>query len=443
VSEARPVIFVDDEEHVRMAARQTLELEGFQVTCRDGAQGVPDLVSPHWPGVLITDVRMPGIDGMTLLRQVARVDADIPVVLITGHGEIAMAVEAMREGAYDFIEKPFPSQLLVDVVRRAMEKRSLVLENRDLRATISGHRGLEAAIVGRAPCMVHLRQSIEAVAGTDADVLIEGETGTGKELVARCVHEHSARRAAPFVAVNCGALPESIIESELFGHELGAFTGAVKKRIGKFEHADGGTVFLDEIESMPYAMQVRLLRVLQERSVERLGGNESIALDVRVLAASKRDLRAASDAGEFREDLYYRINVVSLEIPPLRERREDIPLLFQHFATRAGIRYRREPPPVDTAVLHRLMSSDWRGNVRELQNAAERHAIGLDGDHSGDPQSNFSQRVDAFERSVLEQALRDASGSVKAAYESLGMARKTFYEKMKKHQLSRTEFIDD
>ena len=268
VSEPRPVIFVDDEEHVRMAARQTLELEGFQVTCRDGAHGVPDLVSPRWPGVLITDVRMPGTDGMTLLRQVAQVDADIPVVLITGHGEIAMAVEAMREGAYDFIEKPFPSQLLVDVVRRAMEKRSLVLENRDLRATISGHRGLEATIVGRAPCMARLRQSIEAVASTDADVLISGESGTGKELVARGVHEHSHARTAPFVAVNCGALPESLLESELFGHEQGAFTGAVEDarghvRAGRRRHA----VPRRDRRACPWRCRCKLLRVLQERSV--------------------------------------------------------------------------------------------------------------------------------------------------------------------------------
>ncbi|MEZ5728191.1 MAG: sigma-54 dependent transcriptional regulator [Burkholderiaceae bacterium] len=438
------VFFVDDEEHVRGAARQALEIAGFDVLCLERAEGLSARLSRDWFGVVISDVRLPGIDGMSLLREVVALDPDIPVVLITGHGDISMAVEAMRDGAYDFIEKPFSSTQLVEVARRATEKRSLVLDNRALRAEIDGRIGLEGILVGRSPGMARLRQQIEALASTDVDVLIMGETGTGKELVARCLHDFGPRRHGPFVALNCGALPETIIESELFGHEAGAFTGASKRRIGKFEHANGGTVFLDEIETMPMSLQVRLLRVLQERSIERLGSNEPIPLDVRVLAATKRDLRQACDANEFREDLYYRINVVTLTVPPLRERSEDVALLFQHFVVEASLRYRRAPPAIDPDTLQRLMADDWRGNVRELRNAAERYAMGLE-PPSDDSASGggCAARIDAFERSLIEQALRDAGGSVKRAHEALGIARKTFYEKMKKHGLSRSSYLDD
>ncbi|MCP1366865.1 sigma-54 dependent transcriptional regulator, partial [Halomonas sp. BBD48] len=335
---APPVLIVDDEEHLRITASQTLELAGYRPEALSSAEAALDALSPDYPGVLITDIRMPGMDGMALLREVHRRDPDLPVILITGHGDISTAVEAMREGAWDFLEKPFAGEQLADVVRRATEKRQLSLENRHLKAELDAQRAAPGPrIVGRTSAIQHLSAMLQRISQVDADVLLFGETGVGKDLVARSLHERSPRSGRPFVAINCGAVPESIIESELFGHEKGAFTGAVERRIGKFEHANGGSVFLDEIESMPLALQVKLLRVLQERSVERLGANEPIPLDIRIIAATKTDLKAAAEHGTFREDLYYRLNVVTLPIPPLRERREDIPLLFQHFAVVAVV----------------------------------------------------------------------------------------------------------
>jgi two-component system C4-dicarboxylate transport response regulator DctD len=298
--------------------------------------------------------------------------------------------------------------------------------------------------------MERVRAAIDDVADTNADVLIIGETGTGKELVARALHQRSARRGRNFVAINCGALPESIIESELFGHEAGAFTGAKERRIGKFEHASRGTLFLDEIESMPLSLQIRLLRVLQERTIERLGSNVSISVDVRVVAATKGDLKALAAKGEFREDLYYRLDVIEIVLPPLRERREDIPYLFQHVALTAAARYEREPPPVSPEIMRRLMAQDWPGNVRELQNAAERFVLspaafsGRDEETpgAGSAGCTLAEKVRHFERALIEQALSEHGGNVTEAYAALGVPRKTFYEKMQKHGLSRRNHLE-
>ncbi len=325
------VVFIDDEKHIRQANRQTLELADLEVKCLDCAEEALPFLSPEWPGVVICDIRLPKMDGLAFLQHAQKVDRDLPIILITGHGDVSTAVQAMRDGAYDFIEKPYSAERLVKTVERALEKRALTLENRSLRRELEAHSMPGPRIIGKTPAMMRLRATIAQIADTGADVLILGETGTGKELVARSLHEQSERRVKNFVAVNCGAVSESIIESDLFGHEAGAFTDARERRIGKFEHANGGTILLDEIESMPLRVQVHLLRVLQERSLERMGSNKVIPLDVRVVAASKIDLFKAAEEGTFREDLYYRLNVVYLEIPPLRERREDIPLLFHHF----------------------------------------------------------------------------------------------------------------
>lgn len=326
------VLFIDDEKHIRQANRQTLELADLEVICHESAEDALPLLNREWLGVVVCDIRLPRMDGLHFLLEAQQLDKDLPVILITGHGDVSTAVQAMRDGAYDFIEKPYSAERLVKTVQRALEKRSLTLENRNLRRELEAHSTPGPRIIGKTPAMEKLRATISQVANTGADVLVLGETGTGKELVARSLHEHSTRRTRNFVAVNCGALPETMIESELFGHEAGAFTDARSQRIGKIEHANGGTLLLDEIESMPLRVQIHLLRVLQERSLERLGSNQLIELDLRVVAATKVDLRHQAEMGGFREDLYYRLNVVRLEIPPPARKAGGYPSALSSFS---------------------------------------------------------------------------------------------------------------
>jgi len=447
---AGPVIFIDDETHIRIASQQALELAGLSVQSFDHAAAALPLLSREWPGVVVSDIKMPRMDGLQFMERALAVDRDLPVILITGHGDISMAVNAMRDGAYDFIEKPFAVATLVEVVRRALEKRALTLENRTLRVELEAHSAPGPRIIGKTPSIQRLRSLIAQLADLQADVLIHGETGTGKELVARSLHEHSRRQGRNYVAVNCGAVPENLIESELFGHEPGAFSGAQGRRIGKFEHANGGTLFLDEIESMPLALQVKLLRVLQERTVERLGSNEPIPLDLRVVAATKVDLKELCARGAFREDLYYRLNVVTIDIPPLRDRREDIPLLFQHFVLVASSRYQREAPPLTGEQVRALLAQPWPGNVRELRNAAERYVLlgesyGYDLERitqGFDPGAgrNLPEQVEQFERSLIEQELLAHQGNIKETMEALGLPRKTLYDKMRKYGLDRRDY---
>ena len=449
-----PIAYVDDEKYIRDAVGQLLELHDYSVETFDSAEKVLPKLTPDWPGILVTDINMPGMDGLALTERAMNIDRGLPVILLTGHGDISMAVNAMRNGAYDFIEKPFDNDHLLEVVHRALEKRQLTLENRKLKAEVENFAAPGPRILGNTPAIRQMRELIHRVLDTPADILLFGETGTGKDLVARYLHDHSARRDSNFVAINCGALPESIIESELFGYEAGAFTGADKRRIGKFEYANGGTLFLDEIESMPLTLQVKLLRVLEERQVERLGSNRQIPLDIRVIAATKEDLLALSDAGKFRRDLYYRLNLVTIPIPPLRERKEDIPLLFQHFALVASARHHRELIPLQAERIARLQNQDWPGNVRELRNLAERYVLlGADvmsGDtHVGDSQEDLDgrqplqERVELFERSLIEEALQHHRGSIKQCMVSLGLPRKTLYDKMKKYGLERRDFVPD
>lgn len=438
------VLFVDDDEDVREAAQQTLELADIIVECHSEAGSALDRIRRGWPGVLVSDIRMPRMDGMELLSQVRKIEPEMPVILVTGHGDVATAVRAMRDGAFDFIEKPFSPDHFVDVARRAMAHRQLILENRTLKAELARHSKEVSGLIGRTPAMEKLRTLIGNIAATDAHVLINGETGSGKEVVARTLHEASGRKG-PFVAVNCGAMPENLIESELFGHEAGAFTGAENKRIGKFEFADKGTMFLDEIESMPLSLQVKLLRVLQERALERLGSNKLQPIDLRVVAATKVDLRDASSRGAFREDLYYRLNVVQLHIPPLRDRKDDIPLLFQHFMKQAQERFGREFAPLNGSEIARLTGHDWPGNVRELRNAAERRVLGLDpfaGDSAQTIEhvASLPQQVEAFEKGIINEALRQHGGHVTATVNALGVPRKTFYDKLAKYGIVPAEF---
>lgn len=444
-----PVFVIDDEEHVRKSCAQSLDLAGFDATALPSAEAGLDALSRSFAGVLVTDMRLGGMDGMTFLTKVKELDEDIPVILFTGHGDVSMAVDAMHKGAFDFLEKPFDTERLIDAVSRAAQNRWLVMENRRLTQKLNARSGVDSVLLGGSASMAALRDQVITLAHTDADILIEGETGSGKEMVARCLHDFGPRHKGHFVAINCGALPETMIESELFGHVAGAFTGAQKKRVGKFEYAKGGTVFLDEIESMPLDLQVGLLRVLQERSVEPLGGNTSIPLDIRVIAATKVDLLEACNLGTFREDLYYRLNVMTVSIPPLRHRKEDISTLFQHFSGIAATRQRRTCPKLDAAMSETLMHHDWRGNVRELRNSAERFVLDLPPlpgavvgvNVSVCPQnSSLPERVECFEKAIIETELKAAHGNVTQACKALGLPRKTLYDKLSKYGLKRDNY---
>ncbi|MFY0730442.1 sigma-54-dependent transcriptional regulator [Pseudomonas sp. NFX15] len=437
------VMVVDDESSIRSAVEQWLSLSGFEVQLFSRADECLAQLPRHFAGVILSDVRMPGMTGLELLAEVQRRDADLPVILLTGHGDVPMAVEAMRDGAYDFLEKPFSPQTLLASLHRALDKRRLVLENRALHEQADNRAKLDATLLGVSRGLQTLRRQVLDLAALPVNVLIRGETGSGKELVARCLHDFGPRADKPFVALNCAAIPEQLFEAELFGHESGAFTGASGKRIGKLEYADGGTLFLDEIESMPLAQQVKLLRVLQEQKLERLGSNQSIRVDLRIIAATKPDLLDEARAGRFREDLAYRLNVAELRLPPLRERREDIPLLFESFAQNAAERLGRKFPPLSGAQLSHLLSHDWPGNVRELANVAERQVLGLaEPEPMGiEPGQSLAAQQEAFEAQCLRAALSRHKGDVKAVLEELQLPRRTFNEKMQRHGLSREMFL--
>jgi len=433
------VLVIDDDADVLFGCEQALQMEGMETRGAGSADEALAQVRKSLPSMVVTDVRLPGRDGFAILNEVLTIDPDLPVVVITGHGDVALAVKAMKAGAYDFIEKPFAPEVLVEVARRGLEKRALTLEVRELRHQLSDRNRLEARIIGNSPGIVRLRRLIEDLADTSVSVLINGETGTGKELVARCLHEASSRRKGHFVAINCGGLPEGLAESELFGHEPGAFTGASKRRIGKFEYASGGTLFLDEIETMPASLQVKLLRVLQERTLERLGSNTPIRVDCRIIAATKADLGALSASGGFRADLYYRLNVASLLLPPLRERREDIPRLFAHFVERLAIDYGRSAPSPPPAKMQALVAYGWLGNVRELRNVADRCVLGIEMGFPPFAEPLESQgialpaAVDAFERAMIVEALSHSGGNLTLAAQALQVPKSTLHDKMKKH----------
>ncbi|VTU34943.1 sigma-54-dependent transcriptional regulator [Variovorax sp. RA8] len=444
------VLLVEDDEDVRLSTTQMLTLAGFEVDAFASAERARAQISFGVPAVVVSDVRLPGLSGTDWLLELRNADAELPVILVTGHGHIAMAVQAMREGAYDFIEKPFSSERLVAIVRHAIERRQLTLQVRALRDALENWHGIQAVLIGRSAQMQQVRRTVMTLAETSADVLIYGETGTGKELVARCLHEHSERRRQHFVPLNCGGLPEALAESELFGHEAGSFTSANRVRVGKFEYAHGGTLFLDEIESMPMAVQVKLLRALQERSIERIGSNRAIPFDCRVVAASKEDLKDLSDRQKFRADLYYRLGVAFIEMPPLRERREDIPLLFEHFTLLGAARYGRVAPILSGAQVADLMAYAWPGNVRELRNVADRFVLGLLGERltqaRGTPEGmpalprSLPQQVESFERAVIVDALRKHQGDQSATANALAIARQTLHDKLRKLGITAEEF---
>jgi two-component system C4-dicarboxylate transport response regulator DctD len=439
------VLFIEDDELVRHANVQSLMLGGFDVTGYPSVEAALDAMHAAGagvPGAIVTDVRLPGASGLELLSLMHERAPDVPVIVVTGHGDISMAVQAMRDGAYDFIEKPFSSERLADAVRRALERRALQLENRALRRELAAQRPDTVHIIGTSAAIDQVRTMIANVAPTDAAVLINGETGTGKELIARALHEQSARRDRPFVAINCAALPESMFESEMFGYEQGAFTGATRRRVGKLEYASGGTLFLDEVESMPLALQAKLLRVLQDGVLERLGSNTPVHSDVRIIAAAKGNMNEHVAAGTFRRDLLYRLNVVTITLPPLSERREDIMPLFEHFVLDAAVRYQRPARVLTDAQRHALMQQDWPGNARELRNAADRFVLGIGLDdvrhaiRADNDAQPLKERVEQFERALIAQALEAHGGAVSTAAERLQVGKATLYEKIKRYGLT-------
>jgi len=368
------VLVVDDEEQMLRSQERMLAREGYVVSTATSAAVALELLrtTDHEIDVVLTDLRMEGMDGMQFVETAKRLYPDLEVIMMTGYGTIETAVEAMRKGAYDFLPKPFKRVQLLKIVARAMERRALLAENRRLRQQVA--QGGSGTAIGNSDGMRRVLEMVAQVAPSEATVLVLGESGTGKEVVARAIHEASDRARGPFVKVACAALPDSLLEAELFGYERGAFTGAERRKPGRFEMADGGTLFLDEIGDVPLEMQVKLLRVLQEREFERLGGTQTLKVDVRVLAATHRDLRKFVDEGRFREDLYYRLAVIPLEVPPLRARPDDVPLLAAHFAakyTKGG----RSVPSILPETNEALVRYDWPGNVRELENAIERAVV--------------------------------------------------------------------
>ncbi|HWN12050.1 MAG TPA: sigma-54 dependent transcriptional regulator [Pyrinomonadaceae bacterium] len=461
------LLIVDDEEAARYGMRRALTTFGYNVSEAGSAEEARALLKQFQPDLMLLDVNLPGMSGLDFLRELKSAGAEGPlVIIITAHGSERMAVEAVKSGAYDYLSKPFELDDLRLVIKNAAETVQLRRENLSLRRRIEVERSQRGAFIGNSAEMQRVRGMIEKVAETDATVLVRGESGTGKELVARELHErNSVRSTGAFVAVNCAALPSELIESELFGHEKGAFTGAAGKRLGKFEQANGGTLFLDEIGDMSSNVQAKLLRALEERKIERLGGNESIPVDVRIVSATHRPLEQEIAAGNFRADLFYRLRVVTIDIPPLRERREDIPLLAETFTRAAAERYGLPLRQVGQSALRRLVDYDWPGNVRELKNTIERAAIMAEGEELRSQDlpdeitpgteklkpvetdstnglsvpftAEFREDRKEFERRYISRCLEHTGGNVTKAAEILGMHRQSLQHKLRQLGLGR------
>jgi len=430
------ILIVEDEEKLRRVIQLQLTAAGYEVEQAGTAEeGLRLADGAH---LILTDLRLPGMDGIELIRKLREQNSQTPIIVMTAFGTVENAVEAMKLGAVDFLPKPFSMDHLMTVIEKALEVRALRDENLRLRQELD-RRYCFDNIIGRSPAMQEIFATIERVAPTRATVLIAGESGTGKDLIARAIHHHSPRRDKPFVKINCAAIPENLMESELFGYEKGAFTGAVTSKPGKFEQADTGTVFLDEIGDVPPSVQVKLLRVLQEREFERLGSNKTRHIDVRVLAATNADLRAALESGEFREDLYYRLNVVPINVPPLRERKEDIPALVEHFIRKHREDLGSRVESISEEALDVLMRYHWPGNVRELENVIERSLVLCPGDRleardirldtarkAAPPADGFlppGKTLQEYEHDLIRKALELAKGNKSQAARLLGLTR--------------------
>ncbi len=452
------IVVVDDEQDMRTFLEILLRRSGYSVVSFPSAEGALSYCRANPFDLVITDMRMPGMDGLTLLKELKAIDNEAPVIMITAYASVETAIETMKYGAYDYLTKPFNIDEIKMNIAKALDFRKLKQENRLLRQKISQSRGIKS-IVSQNPAMLEIFRIIRGVAATKASVLITGESGTGKELIARAVHYEADPDNERFVAINCGAIPENLMESELFGHERGAFTGAVTEKEGLIEQADGGTLFLDEITEMPLQLQVKLLRFIQERTFRRLGGKEDKTVDLRVIAASNKDLATEVQAGRFREDLYYRLNVIHIDLPPLRERREDIPLLAEYFLRKYCAMHGKTMHGITKEAMKRLEGFEYPGNIRELENIMER-AVALE---SGDmlteavlPEPEARQRVPSsrnydlelsddgidlektvedIEKEMITRALKKAGGVKKKAAELLGLSFRSMRYKLSKYEI--------
>ncbi len=454
------ILVIDDEAEIRRSVRMILEYEGYDV--QEAASGPEGLASIERepPDLVFMDIRMPGLDGLEALQKIRQINEVLPVVIISGHGTVSTAVEATKLGAFDFIEKPLASERVLVTIRNALDSTRLQDENRSLKRAVEARYQM----VGESAALRQIWDSIKRAAPTNATVLLLGESGAGKELVARSIHRNSLRSRERFVQVNCAAIPEELIESELFGHEKGSFTGATEKQIGKFEQADRGTIFLDEVGDMSAKTQAKVLRVLQEGEVERLGSARTIKVDVRVIAATNKDLEAEIDRGSFREDLYFRLSVIPIKVPALRERREDIPALVRHFADLFGRENNRRPQRFTAGAIEYLQKARWKGNVRELRNTVERLLIMTPGDNidvddlrdvvrpdvrpaaQAEPAAahaagaispnTLREFKESAERKFLVQKLRENAWNISKTAEVIGTPRSNLYKKLEQYAIT-------
>ncbi len=456
------ILVVDDEPNYLIVLAELLRDEDYEVFTADSATAALPIVRDTDLDLVLSDMKMPGMDGIAFMKKIKEFNKNLPVILITAYAEVEKAVEAMHLGAFTYLAKPFSNDQLLASIRKAIEHYGLVREIKRLRSEISPRSGFEG-MIGKNPSMLSVYQLIEKVAPAPSSVLITGESGTGKELVARAIHNLSPRSEAPFISVNCAALSHTLLESELFGHEKGAFTDAISMRKGRFELADGGTLFLDEIGEMPASLQAKLLRVLQERAFERVGGNTTLTIDVRILTATNREIKDEVDKGNFREDLYYRLNVIHIHLPPLRERVDDIPALVTHFLQKNAGRLGKEQITISPEALRLLVTLPWEGNIRELENTIERAAIlcaddrieaedvqpdstefraqkwssGLDLAQFVPEGLGLSEVLNGIEEKLVRQALENANNIQARAAEQLGITKSLLQYKMKKYKLQR------
>jgi DNA-binding NtrC family response regulator len=436
------ILIVDDEESVRDSLYNWFIEDGFRVECAENAKKALTILESDQFDIILADIKMPGMDGLEMLRRIKAIKSDAIVIVMTAFATVDTAVKALKDGAYDYVTKPFDPDDLTHLIRNATKQISLTDENETLKKKVVSLENVED-LIGNSEAMKDMLREVESVAQTNSSVIITGESGTGKELVARAIHANSPRKFFPFVSVHCGALTESLLESELFGHEKGAFTGAMYNRKGRFEMADSGSIFLDEIATISTKMQVELLRVLESKTFMRVGGNKEISSDFRVICATNKDLKSMVEKGTFREDLFYRLNVVNIHIPPLRDRKEDIPLLVDYFIKKYCISMNKPPASIDPTALKRLQEFSYPGNIRELENMIERAIVVGDGKKIGLKDlpldktivNSSTESLDDFEKAFVLQILNKYSWNISRTAKALKVDRVTLYHKIKKYDL--------